>query len=263
MKVSIILCVYNGQDYLSECLDSVLAQSYRKLELVIIDDGSDDRTDYIIECFKRQADELDIIHIKQDNCGLTKSLNTAIALATGDVIARLDADDYMHPLRVEKSLAYLIESDSHFLVTSAYRVCEEGQKGKKVPGTRLVNKEKFFNCDILLMGNPCIHGTFFGYKWVFLSNKYNESYRTAQDYEFLLRISKDERIVKIFYDEPLYYLRVHSKSVGRSMGSSQLSNAALIQSAYGGSSALFIPSSSGLRRLILSLYRRLRMLRVV
>ena len=90
-KVSIVMPVYNGDKYLVESLESILHQTYRNFELIIINDGSTDNSMAIIESYAK-TDE-NIIIISRENKGLVASLNEGIILAKGDYIARMDADD--------------------------------------------------------------------------------------------------------------------------------------------------------------------------
>src|SRR5215831_13102998 len=103
--VSVVLPVYNGEKYLAEALDSILQQTFNDYELIVIDDGSTDRSSAIIESYVKK-DRRVIVH-RQDNCGLIMSLNQGSSLARGKYIARMDADDVSLPQRLEKQLDYL------------------------------------------------------------------------------------------------------------------------------------------------------------
>lgn len=255
MKVSIIMSVYNGDQYLEECLQSVSRQTYKSLELVIVNDGSTDRSDDIIKKFRTSNAWLNVVYLNQDNSGLTVSLNSAIRAVSGELVARLDADDYFPPDRIQKSVDFLLSSGSHFITTAATRVSFDITK---VPNVFLINKNKLFEKEFLLMGNCHVHGTFFGYSWVFRDYPYDEDYRTAQDYEFLLRIAEIETIKKGFLNQPLYFLRVHNTSSGRSGNGNQVDNARRICSAYGGDPKRLIPATQGLKRRWLTVLRRIR-----
>jgi glycosyltransferase involved in cell wall biosynthesis len=102
-KISVILPVYNGQDYLAEAIESVLSQSFRDFELIIINDGSTDSSPEIIGKF----DDPRIRFFQQSNQGLAATLNRAISLARGEYIARQDQDDVCLPSRFEKQINFL------------------------------------------------------------------------------------------------------------------------------------------------------------
>lgn len=101
--VSVILPVYNGEKYLSEAIKSILAQSYKRFELIIIDDGSKDKSPAIIKRFKDSRIKV----YTQTNQGLAKTLNRGIKLAKGTYLARQDQDDFSCFQRLEKQVNYL------------------------------------------------------------------------------------------------------------------------------------------------------------
>jgi len=94
--ISIILPVYNGELYLSSCIESIINQTYKDFEIIIVNDGSSDRSESIIRSFSDDR----IQYVKNDrNLGLIYSLNKGIDLAKGAFIARMDADDLAFPNR--------------------------------------------------------------------------------------------------------------------------------------------------------------------
>jgi glycosyltransferase involved in cell wall biosynthesis len=102
-KISVILPVYNGQDYLAEAIDSVLSQSFSDFELIVINDGSSDGSAAIIE----KWDDPRVRFYQQSNKGLAATLNRMILLAKGLYIARQDQDDVSLPSRFERQVAFL------------------------------------------------------------------------------------------------------------------------------------------------------------
>lgn len=102
-KISVILPVYNGQDYLAEAIDNVLSQSFGDFELIVINDGSTDGSVAIVEKY----DDPRIRFYQQSNKGLAATLNRAISLAQGIYIARQDQDDVCLPFRFEKQINFL------------------------------------------------------------------------------------------------------------------------------------------------------------
>ena len=102
-QVSVLLPVYNAQDYLRESIDSILNQSFTDFELIIINDGSKDGSKDIIDSYTDPRIKL----IDQDNAGLPVSLNRAIAIAKGKYLARQDADDVSLPKRLEEQVRFM------------------------------------------------------------------------------------------------------------------------------------------------------------
>lgn len=106
-KVTVLMPVYNGEKYLSEAIESILQQTFTDYELLIINDGSNDRTVQIIE--KYVDPRIRLIH-NQENLGLISSLNKGLDLAQGQYIARMDCDDVCHPERLRKQVEFM---DAH------------------------------------------------------------------------------------------------------------------------------------------------------
>jgi glycosyltransferase involved in cell wall biosynthesis len=98
--VSCIVPVFNGERYIREALDSILAQTYRRLEIIVADDGSTDRTAEIVATFKDT-----VLYLKQNNAGPATARNLGVRAASGDFIAFLDADDLWHPEKVGRQIA--------------------------------------------------------------------------------------------------------------------------------------------------------------
>lgn len=95
MKVSVIIPVYNTELYLRECLDSVLAQTHRDMEIIVVDDGSTDSSAAICDDYAAMDTGVRVLHC--ENGGLSVARNRGIAVATGDYVTFVDSDDYIHP----------------------------------------------------------------------------------------------------------------------------------------------------------------------
>lgn len=116
--ISVLLPVYNGEKSVERTINSILDQSFLDFEFVIINDGSTDNTRAILDQFQDQR--LRIIH--KPNEGLGKTLNLGLQLARGKYIARIDADDFAHPERLEKQVAFLETHPEIAVVGSAAKV---------------------------------------------------------------------------------------------------------------------------------------------
>lgn len=93
MKISVVVPVYNVEKYLSECLESIIAQSYKNLEIILVNDGSSDNSGNICDKYSEKDTRIRVIHKK--NCGLSDARNTGIEYATGDYITFVDSDDFI------------------------------------------------------------------------------------------------------------------------------------------------------------------------
>jgi glycosyltransferase involved in cell wall biosynthesis len=116
--VSVLLPVYNGEEFVQKAINSILDQSFHDFELVVINDGSTDNTKAILDQF--QDSRLRIIH--KPNEGLCKTLNLGLQIARGKYIARIDADDLADPERLEKQVAFLETHPEIAVVGSASKV---------------------------------------------------------------------------------------------------------------------------------------------
>ncbi len=107
--VSIITPCYNGEAYVRRYIDSVLAQTYSKLELIFVNDGSTDATEKIVLSYQEKFDKKGIkfVYIKQENGGCPKAVNAGLQVFTGDYLTWPDSDDWMTPDCIEKKVKYL------------------------------------------------------------------------------------------------------------------------------------------------------------
>lgn len=113
-SITVLMPAYNAGPYIREAIDSVLAQSYKDFELLIINDGSTDNTAEILAGYTDPR--IKVVH--QENMGLVKTLNKGMSLATGKYVARFDADDVCYPERLEEQLTFLKDNPDYVLIGS-------------------------------------------------------------------------------------------------------------------------------------------------
>ncbi|MBO0482978.1 glycosyltransferase family 2 protein [Candidatus Enterococcus courvalinii] len=94
-KISVIVPVYNVEDYLESCLDSISNQTYSNLEIIVVDDGSPDNSGQIADEYKKKDNRVQVIH--QENGGLSVARNSGLEQATGDFVCFIDSDDWIEP----------------------------------------------------------------------------------------------------------------------------------------------------------------------
>ena len=111
--VSIVVPAYNAELHLSECLDSILKQTYSNLQIIVIDDGSTDSTAIICDEYKKKDNRVTIIH--QKNKGVSASRNIGIDIAEGEFLQFVDADDLLVPEAVEHTVRHLTKSSADAL----------------------------------------------------------------------------------------------------------------------------------------------------
>ena len=93
IKFSVVLPIYNVEKYLNRCLDSVMNQTYKKIEIILVDDGSPDNCPQMCDNWAKVDDRIKVVHKK--NAGLGEARNSGLDVATGDYIAFFDSDDYI------------------------------------------------------------------------------------------------------------------------------------------------------------------------
>ena len=196
--VSIGLPFYNDRSTLELSIQSVFAQTYKNWELILVDDGSKDGS---LNIAKKITDKRVRLISDGSNKGLIARLNQIALLAKGKYLARMDADDLMQPLRIEKQVIYLENNPGVDLVdTGAYSIYrDEEPKGKR--GLQNINT----NAKYVLTHAMLLHASVVGKTGWFLHNPYNKDYIRAEDYELWCRTFNYSKFGRI--KEPLYIVR--------------------------------------------------------
>lgn len=180
--VSIVMSVYNGQDFLAQALESVLHQSVRELELIVVNDGSNDRSGQILSAFARRDKRMRVL--EQPNTGLATALNRAVSEARGEWIARMDADDWSPPDRIERQLAWMRTTGAD-LGGSAVQ-----SFGRLRPSSILRYPETHDQILMrLLFNSPFAHPSVMVRTAWARHLPYDASFDTAQDYELWTRMA--------------------------------------------------------------------------
>ncbi|MBU1252438.1 MAG: glycosyltransferase [Nanoarchaeota archaeon] len=130
-KISVVIAGYNTEKYIQECLDSILNQSIKAIEIIVIDDCSKDTTPNIVEQKSRKDSRIRLIKLKQ-NLGRAGALNEGLKKARGEYIAFLDSDDLMSKNRLAKQLRFLETNPKISMVYSNMITFREGGTKKKV-----------------------------------------------------------------------------------------------------------------------------------
>lgn len=214
--ISVVIPVYNAQDFVESAVDSILAQSYQAFELILIDDGSSDRSrDLLLELAKRDSR---IKLVLQENQGLIKTLNSAVANISGEWVARMDADDIAEPSRLQTQLRYA-EKHGLDLLGTGHRCMGESNK-LFVP-----NSDHTDICTkLFLWTNPFSHPTVMAKTALMKRFSYPEWAVGAEDMALwmdLVSAAPDEGFRFGNVEQPLLNYRVHSQQVSRRMEKQQ------------------------------------------
>ena len=182
--VSVLVPVFNGEETIEAAIESVLNQTYQPFELVVVDDGSTDRTAAILGGY-RHDDRVIVLH-NAENQGLVATLNRGLAACRGELVARLDADDLASPSRFEQQVAAFNAEPSLVLCATAYdRVSNSGKRLKRsVPP--LTHGEL---AAAMLAGNRLNHSSvMFRRNAVLAVGGYAEDWFPVEDYDLWLRL---------------------------------------------------------------------------
>jgi glycosyltransferase involved in cell wall biosynthesis len=197
------MSVYNGERYLREAIDSILNQTFRDFEFIIVDDGSTDSSPEIIRAYD---DERIRLIRNERNVGLTASLNEGLDQSRGEYVARMDCDDVSLPERLARQVAFMdarpgVGASS----TWALDIDAEGnvlRRRKTLTGAQLDN---------FYWRTPLIHPSAIIRFSQFKDLRYDERIRYAQDYDLWLRIKERSNLANLA--ECLLLYRVHDESI--------------------------------------------------
>lgn len=207
--VSVLMPVYNGQDYLREAIESILWQTYANFELIIIDDGSVDSSRAIIKDYSDPR----IVYVEQANMGSPQTLNKGLSMARGEFIARQDHDDISDPERLRRQVDFLERCGDVGLVGTWSKIIVDGDLVSRVHRHPVDDQELQFE---LLFGNPFVHSSVMLRKEVFDRIGGYATDRRRQppdDYELWSRVARNYRIANI--PEYLVQYREVSSSISR------------------------------------------------
>ena len=218
--------VHNGERYLGEAVESILAQTLEDFEFLVIDDGSTDSSVSIIE--KRRDPRIRLVR-NDGNLGLVASLNRGLELASGKYVARMDADDISAPQRIERQLDFLERNPTvAVLGTNLIRIHPDGTPCDDQPppyptGSAYLGWKIFWRCALqhpTVMMRKDVVRTLGGYQQVWL----------AEDYDLWLRISREHEIDNL--REFLLSYRVHPESVSLKNKDEQMMQTADLVAGY-------------------------------
>lgn len=147
-KVSLVIPVYNTENYLEKCLESAISQTYKNMEIICVDDGSTDGSGEIMDEFVRRDKR--IIGIHQKNKGESNARNTALRIASGDYIGFMDCDDWIEPDMYEELVSALEKTNADMAIAGFYQEFEENGKKQITVRNEKEVKHKVFGKESLL-----------------------------------------------------------------------------------------------------------------
>jgi glycosyltransferase involved in cell wall biosynthesis len=214
-KVTVLMSVYNGEKYLQESIDSILEQTFRDFEFVIVNDGSIDKTAEILKSYKDVR--IKIVN-NEKNIGLTKSLNKGLKIAKGEYIARMDADDISMSERLEKEIEFLESHQEHAVVGTFVKIMNENSEIIRLwdRPTKDIEIREFLKRD-----NCIVHGSVMIRKSSLHDVGFYDKFMVrSQDYDLWLKLSEKYYLANI--PEYLYFRREHNDIIGMKYREEQL-----------------------------------------
>lgn len=206
IDITVLMPVYNAKQYIAEALESVLTQSFPYFELLIINDGSTDETEAIIERYKDSR----IVLLKTEHGGVAKALNYGLSIAKGKYIARFDADDICLPERLEKQFTFLEAHPDYVLTGSdATYIMEDGSHLFNFSCSGHSNEDILRN---LYTFCPAIHSVVMYRKQAVLeAGGYAVHAHNFEDYLLWVQLARSGKLHNIA--EPLIKVRFNPSSV--------------------------------------------------
>ena len=214
--VTLIAPFYNGEQYLERFLISVIKQTYTNIQFILVNDGSTDNSDRIVERYKTQLTEKlnEFVYLKQENGGAASAVNLALKYVKGEFLCWADCDDELLPENIEKKLLFLNTHKEYGMVNSSAMAIDQvtGKEIKELNVPQDQRKDNFFLQ--IIEGIPVYPGVFM-IRTQLLFNKldnrtiyYNSE--AGQNYQLLLPVAYDNRCG--FIDDILYYYYVREDS---------------------------------------------------
>lgn len=211
-KISVIVPVYNVEKYIENCITSLLAQTYDNFEVLIVDDGSPDKS---IEIAKEMAEnDSRFIFLTKKNGGLPSARNYGIAQASGQYISFLDSDDYISPLFLEKMYQNIRLNRADVCICNIRMVTTNGSTIREINN----NLDEYYKKEDLFLCND----TLSAYAWdklykaeLFETMRYDEKVKTYEDAHFTFRIIYGKKISHM--NEALYNYVQRPEAITKSL----------------------------------------------
>lgn len=214
--VSVLMPAYNAQKYIAIAIKSILEQTFSDFEFIIIDDGSSDETPFIIEEYAKRDSRIVFLQNSQ-NLKISQALNQGLEIANGEFIARMDADDWSYPERLEVQLDFMMAHPEVVICGANIEVCDQNLNilnSRTYPRTNSQIRKRIFKI------NPFAHSvTFYRTEIAKNAGGYDANFNLAEDYDLYFRMGKYGEFANI--PKILLKLRTHPQSLSAQQISTQ------------------------------------------
>ena len=204
IKVSVLMPVFNAEKYLRKAIDSVILQTEKKWELILVDDGSTDNSFDIVSSYQDER----IKYFKKEHSGIVDTLNFGLSKCAGKYVARMDSDDISKSERLEKQIKFM--EDNNLVLSGTFSEmidCLDNIIGN-IEYLPIENKKiKLFS----LIHNPFIHPSIIFNRNIIIRNGGYRNFKHVEDYELWTRIIYKNKIANL--PERLISYRIHDKQI--------------------------------------------------
>lgn len=227
MKISVIIPIYKVEPYLRKCLDSVVNQTYKNLEIILIDDGSPDNCGKICDEYAERDERIIVIH--KENGGLSAARNDGLKLATGQWISFVDPDDWCELDMYEKSMSKAIETSADIVIFSPYQNSKHNEERIHAFSTDFVTEDRKIIAQLQLSAlNECYTPFSQDHRWgqglpwdklykssVIRDNHLTFSEKVRANEDIIFNILAFQHVTRVaFFDSALYHWRMNPSSIG-------------------------------------------------
>ena len=194
VKISIVIPIYNAEDHLQRCVDSVLNQTEKNIEIILVDDGSKDNSIEICKNYLNQDKRVQLIH--QENSGVSAARNRGIEQACGEYIGFIDSDDWIEPNMYECLLREANQASADIVICDARTVYEDGKIQAdtitQLSGNQILQKSEFTPSLLLEMaGAAC--------RCIYKNHRYNDKLQKQKTILFPLGVKfSEDRIFNLY-----------------------------------------------------------------
>lgn len=225
-NVSVVVPVYNAEEYLNRCVDSLLKQTLKEIEIILVDDGSTDSSSQICDEYAKNNSNIKVLHL--ENGGPARARNKGIEIATGEYIGFADSDDYCHPEQFEKLYQNAKDNNSDIAMCSFFVDSVKGLEPIIIPFKPLYNSNAEIKNDVI----KCFYGEYVHglnslcikiFRMSLLNDnniRMDETLRRAEDMWFVFDALKVSDVFSYINDNLYYYYQNESSIMHNSKNDS-------------------------------------------
>ena len=209
--ISVIVPVYNVEKYLDNCVESIVNQTYKDLEIILVDDGSPDNCPAMCDEWAQKDSRIKVIH--KENGGVSSARNIGLDNVTGEYIGFVDSDDYLKSNMYELLIENLTATNSDISVCSTFLVDENNNiKADNIFESQVLNQEEAVKFLSYKMNNSLWNKLF--KKDMFKGCRFDEGHTFGEDHLILLQVLKNVNRVSFISDSLYYYVQRSNSTTG-------------------------------------------------